>query len=649
MKNAQYNEVLRSLQIGAVKLPNRIVFGSHPTNFAKNNTLTKQHRAYYRERAKGGAGMIVLEEQVVHSSDLPYEKALFGYLESMVPEYRRIAEEVHKYGTVLVAQLNHSGMQSEGSTAMKELWAPSPVPDVVSREVPKAMEEEDIKEVIAGFVEAAGYTVMGELDGVEINASQFSLIRQFLSGLTNHRGDSYGGDLTGRLRFLKEVLQSVRETLGKDKILGVKLCGDEFAPWGGITPEEAVNIARELEKLELLDYLTVSVGSLYSLHLSMGTYYSDKGLSVDVASKVKEAVNLPVFAEGRIHQPEYAAQIIGQGLVDGVYMNRALICDPQLPNKLHRGEPDRIRTCISCNQGCQVRRAMGAPLSCVLNPLVGLEEREEMFGRKPAGRVKKVLVVGGGPGGMEAAITAASRGHKVTLWEAGLSLGGQMALNTAIQEISAVLQAWEKEMEEHNVQVVTGKECGPEDVKAELPDAVVLATGSKTKKPNGICENTLVISSLEVVKGSGNFGKTVLFWDEIGNQLMARAVEKLLDRGTKIYFVTPDLFVGNQLAATMELSTWNQRFMSAVAKIFTSSKVKSINGSEAVIENKFNGEILTVTGIDALVYNCAPKPNDQLYLALKNDVDEIYRVGDCLAPRGLKAAVREGFMVGYSI
>lgn len=641
--------LLDKIKIGPAELPNRIVFGSHPTNFAAGNLFSEQHAAYYRERAKGGAGMIVLEELLVHPSDLPYEKALFGYLKEIVPGCRRVADEVHRYGAVAVVQLNHSGLQSDGSAAMRELWAPSAVPDVVSREMPKSMEVSDIREVVAGFAAAAGHAVEGGLDGVEINAAQYSLIRQFMSPLTNQRADDYGGELTNRLRFCTLVLQSVREVIGADKLLGLRLCGDEFAPWGGLTPDDAVEIARILEKLNVLDYITVAVGSLYTPHLSAATHYSEPGLALTAAAAVKKAVGLPVFAEGRIHRPELAARVVGEQLADGVYMNRALIADPDLPRKIERGEADRVMVCLSCNQGCQVRHSMGRPLSCLLNPRAGVESDRDMMSIKPAGAPKKVLVVGAGPAGLEAARVAASRGHHVTVWEEGPAPGGAMAASSYIAEVAGVIGAWQKDLAECGVRFVTGKRCQPEDILACAPDALVLATGAKTAKPAFPVEDCAVMSAREAVTGFDQAGENVLFWDETGDQQMGRAVEKLLAAGKNVYLVTPDLFAGSKMAGTMELSSWNQRCMPSLNGIFTSCQVKEITGGRAVIANRFSGKETVLDGIDTLVYNCWPQPEDSLYLALRGRIREIYRAGDCLAPRGIGAAVRDGYQVGKRI
>lgn len=643
----QTNKLFEKLAVGPLELPNRIIFGSHPTNFAKNNLLTEQHAAYYETRARGGAGLIILEELLVHPSDLPYEKALFGYREEIVRGCRLVADAIHKHGSLAVAQLNHSGMQSEGSTGMHELWAPSNLPDVVSREVPKAMEPEDIQAVVEGFARAAAHTVQGGLDGVEINAAQFSLLRQFMSPLTNYRTDAYGGELNNRLRLTKEVLQAVRQVLGSGKLLGLRMCADEFAPWGGLTPQDSAAIARELAELNLIDFLTVTVGSLYSLHLTPATHYAAEGLAAAVAADIKKAVNIPVFAEGRIHRPQYAQSIVEQGLVDAVCMNRALIADPELPVKTAAGREDRVRNCLSCNQGCQVRRSMGKPLSCLVNPLAGVEGKGEK-GRPSLPKAKQVLVIGGGPAGMEAAAAAAKRGHQVTLWEAGSQLGGQLKANGDKVEYLGLIKMWQRMLDEYKVQVVTGKEANVDQICAAKPDAVILATGSQDGNPPVEPVDCPCCSAREALQGDLQ-GKTILFWDEIGDQLMGRTVEKLQAAGNKIYFVTPDFFAGNKLAATGELAGWNPSFMSGSAGSYTLSKIDAINGSTAVINHIFGGMPTTISTIDIFVYNSWPQPNDSLYEQLLGRVKEIHRIGDCLAPRGIGPAVREGLTVGKSI
>lgn len=644
-----YQQLLSKRKLGNYTLPNRIVFGSHPTNFARDHLFTDRHVAYYRTRAKGGAGMIVLEELLVHPSDLPYEKALRGYDTRIIDGCRRIADAVHQYESVAVAQLNHSGMQSEGSTGMHELWAPSAVPDVISREVPKVMEHRDIQAVVNGFAIAAQHAAAGGLDGVEVNAAQYSLVRQFLSPLTNQRTDQYGGNNNNRLRFCSEVLRAVREAIGPDRLLGLRLCGDEFAPWGGLGEAETEQIACALAELKLLDYIGVAVGSLYTPHLSAASYHNEPGLAVGAAARIKASTGLPVFAEGRLHRPELAAKLVDDGLVDGVYMNRALISDPDLPAKMAGVEANPPRGCLSCNQGCQVRHSMGRPLSCSINPSAGLEHKIVPSTEKRALKSKQVLVIGGGPAGMEAARTAASRGHRVDLWEAGGMLGGAMAASACIEEVAAILQTWTQELSACGVRVSTGKKAGPEEIITACPDVLVLATGAIPTPPAFPVKGCPACSAREAARHTEYTGKTILFWDEVGDQVMGRAVEKLLSADNEIYYVTPHLFVGHKMAVTGELTPWNQRYLGRLAKVFTSARLLSVEDGQAVLGNRFNGQSEILNGIQALVYNSWPKPLDALYQSLKSQVREIYRVGDCLAPRGIGSARRDGHQIGLDI
>ncbi|NJM12926.1 MAG: hypothetical protein HC889_14580 [Synechococcaceae cyanobacterium SM1_2_3] len=260
--------------MGRKTAPNRFIFAAHQTNFATHHRFTERHAAYYAARAAGGVGLIVLEGSVVHRSDWPYEYVIFGDDPAVVDGYRQVAEAVHRHGALALAHLTHSGMQGSSHYSQLPLWAPSPVPEVNSRELPQAMDADDIAAVIEGFRQAARYAMGGGLDGVEINAGQDSLIRQFLSPLTNQRGDDYGGSLENRLRFARQIIEQVRHEVGSNALVGLRLCGDEYAPWAGIKPEDAAEIAQHLADDGLIDFISVTSGSIYTGHVTPPRFVS---------------------------------------------------------------------------------------------------------------------------------------------------------------------------------------------------------------------------------------------------------------------------------------------------------------------------------------------------------------------------------------
>ncbi len=455
------DKLFQPLSIGPRETRNRIIFGSHTTNFARHNLLSEQHADYYAARSAGGAGIIVLEEHIVHPSDMPYEYALAGYQPGTSQAITRVAERIHEHGSLAIAQLNHNGQQSVSDHSQREIWAPSAVQDVSTREVPKAMELRDIAAVIDGFALVTRHAMQGNADGVELQISDRSLLRQFLSPLTNQRGDVYGGSLKNRLRFVQETIEAADAALGSNAILGARLCVDELAPWAGITPEQGIEIARLLAASGRIDYLTVTMGSIYSSHMFPfhASLHTARGYAAHLAAGVKAAVSIPVFAAGRIMDTAQAERIFAEEQADGVEMIRALIADPQLPLLSQNGRAADARPCISCNQGCQVRNVMNVALACNVNPdVIGTPvgtrfiassvmngvTSSVMAGIAPAhttedigrsagrerGRDKSrpYIVVGGGPGGMEAARALALRGRHVVLYEREQALGGTVAL-----------------------------------------------------------------------------------------------------------------------------------------------------------------------------------------------------------------------------
>src|SRR5262252_8648384 len=464
------------IRLGPVTVRNRIVFSAHLTNYARDGLPTGQHAAYYAARAAGGAGLIITEEHSTHPTDWPYEKLIHGFHRDVIPGYRRITDAVHRHGVPIFAQINHNGGQASGMYSRLPVWAPSPVPDPLFREVPKAVTEAEIGEIVAGYATVAGHCVEGGFDGVELQCSHSSIVRGFLSPATNTRTDAYGGSLPARARILLEIIDAVREAIGLDHALGVRICGDELIE-GGSTLAEAVEVARMVEATGQVDYINTSIGvataTLFMIEASMSI---PPGYALFIANAMRRAVSLPVIGVGRIKDPVQAERALADGHCDLVGVVRGQIADPDFAAKARSGHATEIRTCLSCNQECVGRMGLNRWLGCIENPRTG---REAVPLPPPSRRSRQVIVVGGGPAGLQAAATAAQRGHHVTLLERQPRTGGQVAVAASVPsraEFLDVVRNLAAECQRHGVTVRTGVEATAQWLLGELPVAVVLAT-----------------------------------------------------------------------------------------------------------------------------------------------------------------------------
>ncbi len=656
-----YEGLFAPLPLGNKTAPNRFVFAAHQTNFATHNRFEKRHAAYYGARAAGGVGLIVLEGSVVHASDRLYEYVIFGYDEQVIAGYQLVAEAIHRQGALVLAQLTHSGMQGSSHVSQLPLWAPSPVPEVNSRELPKEMEAEDITAVIDGFAQAARHAVTGGLDGVEINAGQDSLIRQFLSPLTNLRRDEYGGDLANRLRFARAVIRAVRNQVGKQGSVGLRLAGDEYAPWAGIKPEDAVEIARLLAADGMLDFISVTSGSIYSGHMTRPGLYQPPGVAAHLAGLIKAGVALPVFAQGSIVDPRMAAGLLAENQADAVEMTRALIADPDLPNKLREGRPEDIRPCLLSNQDNIVGLVQNPRLSCVNNPAAGYEHDPEFAPLTPAPVRHRVIVVGAGPAGLEAARVTASRGHTVTLYEKTQRLGGSLRLAAAApgRERLALAVDWlEAQVRKLNVVIKTGFEVTLETVRVEPHDTVVVAIGGIPGRYPGVAFQEVVfqdaapvVTPRQVLSGQvpeSKGGKAVVL-DHIGDQLGMGVAEWLADHGWRVEVVTSDMFVGQRLTASLELTPWNQRSCAKGIVFRPQIDVRQVTARTLIGFDHFDHREIRIEAVDLVVDVSHEVPNETLYFALKRAGLRVFRAGDCVAPRYLSQAILEGYRVGLEV
>lgn len=655
LQRPEYECLFAALPLGSKTAPNRFVFAAHQTNFAAHNRFEKRHAAYYGARAAGGAGLIVLEGSVVHGSDRPYEYAIFGYDARVVAGYRLVADEIHRHGALALAHLSHSGMQGSSHWSQLPLWAPSPVPEVNSREVPKEMETEDIAAVIDGFAQAARFALEGGLDGVEINAGQDSLLRQFMSPLTNLRGDEYGGSLDNRLRFAREVIRAVRSEVGGKGVVGLRLAGDEYAPWAGIKPEDAAQIARLLETDGMLDFISVTSGSIYTGHLTRPGLYMPPGFAAGLAATIKTAVRLPVFAQGSIVEPKMAASLLAQRQADAVEMTRALIADPELPAKVREGREEDVRPCTLSNQDSIVGQVQNPRLSCVNNPAAGYEGSAEFAALTRAPRRHKVMVVGGGPAGLEAARVAALRGHEVTLYEQSRRLGGALRLAAAgpgRERLAFAVDWLEAQVRKLGVAIRIHVEVTQPYVMEESPDAVIVAVGARPGRLPGVTIDATapLANPREVMRGEvpDRPGKAVVL-DAIGDQVGMAVAEWLAEHGWQVEVVTSDMFVGQRLTASMELTAWNQRASAKGIALRPQIDVERVMARTVIGADHFDRRPVRIEGVDLVVAVAHEVPVEDLYFALKEAGQRVFRAGDCVAPRYLSQAILEGYRVGREV
>lgn len=639
--------LLAPWRIGAVDAPNRVVFGPHETNLGRRRALSDRHVAYYQRRAAGGAGVIVVEEASVHPSDWPYERAPLAA--DCSPGWERIARACRAEGSVVLAALGHAGGQGTSHWSQRELWAPSRVPEVNSREVPKSMEPDDIEAVVAGFAVATRAAVDAGCDGVEINAGQYSLLRQFLSGLTNHRGDEWGQD---RTKLLRDVLVAARDAAG-DAVVALRLSCDELAPWAGITPEQAPELAASIaaDDAARIDMLTVVRGSIFSTAATRPDGHTPPGFNLELCRAVRNAVDkasggrVQVVAQGSIVDVAQAEWALEDRVADGVEMTRAQISDAELVVKVVAGTPERVRPCTLSNQRSQVRDNRNPIVSSLGDPSAG-HETEDTPTEGSALHPVDVVVVGGGPAGLEAARVAALRGHRVELLEAAERTGGIVrtaAKGPGWHRLALLVDWLESECLRLGVTIHTQHPARVSELAT--PGAhIVVATGGRAGEATFDTSRAAVVLPAAVVldaPGALPDGPT-LVWDPIGGPTGVAVAELLVAGGREVHLATQDNVVGNELARSGDLAPANSRLQQAGVELHRRSILRSVKKGVAVLEDRFTGERRDLV-VGSVIDAGHRLPEDSLWAELSaHDELHVQRAGDCVAPRSIHDAILEG-------
>ena len=648
----QYQYLFTPIRIGQTVIPNRVVFAAHLTNLAEENLPGPRLVAYYAERAKGGCGLIITEEQSVHPSDWAYQKLIHGFDPHVVAGYKRMTRAVHEHGTRIFAQINHNGMQCSSIYSRRPVLGPSSLPDPIHREVCKELEQEEIAEIVRGYALVARHVREGGFDGAELQSSHSSLMRQFFSPYYNRRTDNYGGSLENRMRFTLEVIQAVRAEVGRDFTMGIRLCGDELIP-AGLTLDDVKEIAKRLEVTGQLDFINTSIGEFHNLYMVEGSMHTPPGYQLFVSAGIRESVKLPVFCTGRIKDPVQAERILREGLADMVDVVRAQICDPAFTRKAREGRTEAIHLCISCNQYCIGRMGLNLSLGCIQTPATGNEQifptipvpsrNGSQYSKRPT-----VMIVGGGPAGMQAAKVAAQRGFRVKLYEKSHELGGQINLLTRVPsrvEFGDASRNLQREIGEAGVEVYLDTEVTAERIEQEKPDAVILATGSLPLLPQVPGTDLPHVATVwQFLQGekqvqSGDF---VLVYDQMGFHQATSVAELLAEKGCNVEVVTPQFYVGGDLSITLDIELWYRRALAKGIRLTPNHFLAGLGPNNATIMNNYTGQTRQIDNIALAVMATPQSANDMLYHQLLGKIQQLYRIGDCMAPRRVEHAILDG-------
>jgi mycofactocin system FadH/OYE family oxidoreductase 1 len=610
--------------LGGRTATSRVVFGPHETNLGRGRSLSDRHVAYYAARSAGGCGVIVTETASVHESDWPYERAPLAV--ECGDGWQAIVAACPS--SLVLASLGHTGGQGSSAYSQRSLWAPSAVADAVSRELPQVMGPAEIALVVKGFASSATLAMASGCAGVEIEAGHGALLRQFLSGITNQRGDAYGAD---KALLLREVVAAVRAVVG-DGILAVRLSCDELAPWAGVTPEHAAELVPTLD----VDLLTVVRAGPYAGSAYRPDSHVEEGFNLELCAAIKKVSTAPVVLQGSVVTEAFASRALREQACDLVEMTRAQIAEPALVQKLRDGRAPR--PCVLCNQACRVRDSRNPLVSCIAEPRSGYELSLPAVEPSTSGR--RVLVVGGGPAGLECARVLAVRGFRVELREGSAQLGGAVndaSLGAGRWRLRHITDWLAAECLRLGVEVQLDSQVTPSQIAAFDGD-VVLATGSRPLadlQHLGAAEGQTMVDSRAALRGELPVDGAVLVHDPVGGPVGVSVAEKLAADGREVRIVTQDPIVGTLLSLTGDLADCNTRLQRAGVQRELKSLLRKASGGTALLEDVWTGTQRTVPA--DVVVDCSHRlPLEDLY------VTGLPRAGDCVAPRTILEAVLEG-------
>ncbi|MGE0768865.1 MAG: FAD-dependent oxidoreductase [Hyphomicrobiaceae bacterium] len=650
-----YPALFQPIRLGTREAKNRIMRVATTANLADRNRVGDRVLAFYRTLAKGGVGTIVTEALRTDPRDPFGPGAITIFDRGGLDGIRRIADVCHAEGALLIGQLNMGGRQHLASRVMPYLIAPSAIPCPRSGGVPHELTTREVKETIDTYIRCAANCIEAGMDGVEVHGAQGHLIQQFLSPFTNRRQDEYGGNAENRLRFAREILEGVRRRIGPEAIVGYRMGAEEFTE-GGLSVDDNVEIARRFCSDGLADYLSLAQGNFNSIEQHLPDRHWPILAFRGIHGRFKAVANgIPVVASTRVQAPDQAESVIAAGEADMIGLCRALIVDPDWPAKSQRGDAQRIRRCIACNQ-CWAWISAGEPIACATNPVTG---REYQWGSLEAAKAEvacRVVVAGGGPGGLEAARVAALRGHRVTLLEREESVGGRIRHAASVrhhEETRHVLDFLIPEAERAGVEIRTGVMADASTVAALQPDHVVIATGARPTVPDLPSDGSIPLVTAEgTVALDGLPGRRVVIMDEDGYYWTSAVAESVMAQGRVPVIAARFFEVAREIPVVSRIA-----FLREVDRnggiLRPNTGVARIAAGRVVLANYLTGREEDLSDVAAVVWVGLALPTGS---RLAQEIEaggvargNIHVIGDAFQPRRLFNALFEAHGVARSI
>ena len=642
----QDDRLFQPSMLGSLELPNRVVMTTVKLGYGSpDGGVTRRHLAFYRRRAEGGVGLLTTEPLYVRSDgrELPTQMGVHG--DASVPGLRGIVDEVHGAGGRVMAHINHAGRAANPALVGKGgLLSASDVPCPANQGVPRAMELREIAEIVEAFGEAARRVREAGFDALEIPFSHGYLIHQFLSPRTNHREDGYGGSLGSRLRFGIEILERVREAVGETFPIVVRMNAADYVE-GGLGLNDALDVARALAEWGV-DALSVTSGTMCeSVAFCLYPAGTPKAHLLPMAEEIRRASEVPVIVAGRIRTPAVARQALERGQADFVGLGRPLLADPDWVKKARAGDEEGILFCPACHQGCLGSLRKGEGTGCLINPFTGREAELRM---EPASEPREVMIVGGGPAGLEAAFVAATRGHRVSLFEEKEETGGQLALAARVphkEGFADVVRELEIQAVRAGAVISQGVRITPRDILARDPDALILATGSMpllTLIPG--LESIPWIPATDILRWEREVeGDAVLV---VGGGLVGLEVADFLSAsGKDVTVVEIQETLGDKLDP-LPRAMLLKRLEEQGVEIRTRTSVTRVAEGKVLLAG---GSDEAEVSVDLVVLAVGMGPNRDLQAALAGSGLETLTIGDAREPRGVGEAILEGFEAGAAV